>query len=119
MENEETTPQSGRARDIYIMEIAVTYIALVEKVERKKREYASIGKSTLLVQLQYPVYENIPLRRLSYDEVMKASYTDIVIALAEGDVPEKEKQAELVRQAGFDPVLIEKYYCKCIQGAEC
>lgn len=116
MENDEIIPQTGRSRDIAVAEIVTSYIALIEKVERKKREYTSMGISALRIQLQYPVYENIPLRRLSYDEVMKASYTDIVVALAEGDVPEKEKYAELVRQIGLDPLLIEKYYCNCIRG---
>lgn len=76
-----------------------------------------MGISALRIQLQYPAYENIPLRRLSYDEVMKTSYSNLVVALAEGDVPEKEKQAGLVRQIGLDPKLIEKLYLQCMNNS--
>lgn len=36
MENDEIIPQTGRSRDIAVAEIVTSYIALIEKVERKK-----------------------------------------------------------------------------------
>ncbi len=116
MENEETTPQFGRARDIYIAELVAIYLADVERVARKKKEYNTCHIDELRRLLGFPKYRNIPLRQALYNEVIETSYDDLVNAIAEGDVPTKEQQEELIRQTGLDPKLIEKLYLQCVNN---
>lgn len=109
-EEYETVPQSGRARDIYIAEIVIIYIADLGKIARKREEYSNLTLDTLRTRLGFPRYKHVALRQLSYNEVIEISRDDIINALAEGDVPTKAQQEELIRQAGLDPKLIEKLY---------
>lgn len=116
MENE-IHPQEGKARDIYVAELVTIYLADVEKVARKKKEYSTWHIDELRRYLGFPRYRNIPLRQALYNEVIETPYDDLVNVLAEADVPTKEQQEELIRQAGLDPKLIEKLYLQCVNNS--
>jgi hypothetical protein len=63
--------------------------------------------------LGFTKYKNIQLRKLTYNQILKVSYDDLVNHLSEADVPTKAQHEDLIRQTGLDPKPIEKLYIQC------